>query len=183
MFKSFCCFNTKTVKQTADNKNSENFETKLNTNELKKFDLNGTTGNFYVDSVYDGDTITILIPMNIHIYDMISHVQLDKSTDSNSSNTVHLYKVKIRLFGIDTPELKPSKNLSNREEHIKKAKEAKEFLSEMILGKIIKTEFLSNDKYGRPLCKIYFNNTYLNDLMIEKGFAKKYDGGTKDTNF
>ncbi len=79
--------------------------------------------------------------------------------------------------------MKPSKSLPNREEHIRKAREAKDFLSGLILNKIIICEFMQNDKYGRPLARIYYENKDINELMIEKGHAKPYDGGTKDTNF
>ena len=172
----FCCFTSKSNKQD---------EIKLNTEEIKKFDLNGVKGNFYVESVYDGDTITILLPINMHIYNMCSSEQIDTSSDSNSSNITYLHKVRLRLLGIDTPEMKPSKDLPNRQVHIEKAKAAKEFLSGLVLNKVIRVEFLSNDKYGRPLCKIYSDSDTqsINDLMVSKGFAKKYDGGTKDTEF
>ncbi len=140
-------------------------------------------GNFYVESVYDGDTITLLVPIKIHVFNMLSSNEVDIKSDNNKSNCIYFNDIKIRLYGIDTPEIKPVKNLPNRDEHIKKAKEAKDFLSNQILGKIIKVEFLSNDKYGRPLAKIYINNICLNDLMIEKGYAKKYDGGTKQSDF
>lgn len=154
-----------------------------NQNEYKKFDLENTSGEFYVESVYDGDTITILIPIKLHIYNMISSNEIDSTSDSNKSNIIHFNKIRLRLYGIDTPEIKPRKDIANRDEHIVKAKAAKDFLSNLILHKIIKVEFLTNDKYGRPLAKIYYNDENLNDLMIEKNFAKKYDGGTKDSNF
>jgi endonuclease YncB( thermonuclease family) len=155
----------------------------IDSSEKKKFNLDNIKGDFYVESVYDGDTITVIVPVKTHIYNMISSNQIDEQSDNNKSNIIYFNTVKLRLMGIDTPEMKPPKDMVGRDEHIKKAKEAKEFLSEQILGQIINIEFLSNDKYGRPLAKIYKNNICLNDLMVEKGYAKKYDGGTKDTNF
>ena len=151
--------------------------------EFKFFDLEGIEGDFYVESVYDGDTITILMPIKMHIFNMISSNSIDQNSDSNKSNNVYFNKIKLRLYGIDTPEIKPNKNLTDRDEHIKKAYEAKDFLSKQILNKIIKVKFLKNDKYGRPLAQIYYQDILINNLMIEKGFAKSYDGGTKDTDF
>ena len=170
-------------KSNSSTNSSKQMEITLETNEYKNFDLHGITGDFYVESVYDGDTITILVPIKTHIYNMTLSNQIDVMSDSNSSNTVYLHKIRVRLLGIDTPEMKPPKNMPNREAHIEKANAAKEFLSNMILNKIVKVEFLSNDKYGRPLCKIYLISQCINDLMVEKGFAKKYDGGTKDIDF
>ncbi len=165
-----------------------------------KFNLENITGNFYVESVYDGDTITLLVPTKLSIYNMNSSNTIDLSSNTNPTEQIILNKVRVRLYGIDTPELKPTKNLPNREEHITKAKVARDFLSELIADKVIKVSFLSNDKYGRPLVKIFIEEIVsishifrisktitkeicLNDLMVEKGFAKKYDGKTKDCDF
>ena len=74
-----------------------------------------------VIKVYDGDTITIASKLPY--------------------NDSPLYRLSVRLNGIDTPEMKPSKNLPNREEHIKKAHEAKDFLSNLILNKIFQKIF------------------------------------------
>lgn len=156
--------------------------------EYTKYNLENISGEFLVDSIYDGDTITIILPSKLYIYNMTSSNTINLNLSSNNSNKITLNKVKIRLFGIDTPELKPSKNLSNREEHIKKAKNARDFLSNLILNKIIEVQFLENDKFGRPLAKLFIiddkkNKIYINDLMVNEGYAKKYNGGTKDTNF
>jgi len=165
----------------------ENIQT-INSSVYGKCDLNNVEGKFYVESVYDGDTITLLIPTKLSIYDMCSSNTIDLNSDTNKYNKIILNKVRVRLYGIDTPELKPKKNLPNREQHILKAKEARDYLSGLILNKIIKVVFMSNDKYGRPLVKLYTTDTIadetcLNDLMIKKGFAKEYDGGTKNENF
>ncbi len=154
-----------------------NFDFKV----VKKFNLEGVIGDFYVKSVYDGDTITVYIPMKISIYSNMSYDFIDPI--NLNDKTICNYEIKLRLFGIDTPELKPSKTLPNREEHIKKAIKAKEFLENLILNKVVRIEFLSNDKYGRPLGIIYIKDININELMIEEGFAKEYDGGTKDSNF
>jgi endonuclease YncB( thermonuclease family) len=179
MFSCFNIFNKKSSSST------------LSTDTLKygKFNLENVSGNFLVDSVYDGDTITLMVPIKMEIYNMNSPTTLAlKSTNTNNEYNIKLNKIKVRLFGIDTHELKPSKNLINREANIAKAKEARDFLSNMILNKLVKVKFLQNDKYGRPLVRLYANNVEgkeicLNDLMISKGFAKKYDGGTKDSDF
>lgn len=147
------------------------------------FNLENIKGKFYVESVYDGDTITVLVPTKLSIYNMDSSNTVDLDSNTNKEEKIVLNKIRVRLYGIDTPELRPKKTLPNRDEHIAKAKEARDFLSGLVLNKIIRIEFLSNDKYGRPLVKIYNNNICFNDLITEKGYAKKYDGGTKDNNF
>jgi len=160
-----------------------NVNNRLIIDSFKKFDLDGIEGKFYVESVYDGDTITILVPIQTHIYNMIGSNSVNFDSDSNKSNKIYFNKIRLRLLGIDTPEIKPRKDIPDRDNHIAKAKEAKEFLSNQILNKIINVKFMSNDKYGRPLANLYQNNININELMIEKGYAKKYDGGTKDMFF
>lgn len=164
---------------------SPNYAQRISLNSIeKKFSLEGLVGNFYVKSVYDGDTFNVIVPSQIHFYNMIDKDKIDEKSDTNKNNEIFFNNIKVRLYGIDTPEMKPSKNLVNREEHIKKAIEAKDYLSNLILNKIIKVEFLANDKYGRPLAKIYNEeNKCINDLIVEQGYAKFYDGKTKDTDF
>ncbi len=202
LLKYMCCFrptlDTDAIRVSysdeTDNNNSieisKNYDIN-NTQPYKKFNLDNLKGKYYVKSVYDGDTITILVPMSISQFEFKESDELitdDKllinfSTDSNTKKLISFYEIRIRIYGIDTPEMKPSKNLPNREEHIKKAHQAKDYLSFMVLNKIIYCEFMQNDKYGRPLAKLYYQNKSISDIMIENGFAKPYDGGTKDTNF
>ncbi len=156
-----------------------------------KFDLDGLEGNFYVDSVYDGDTMTIIVGIRMEIYETGPDAKINwsnydkkKTLDQiTKTNPINYSKIKVRLAGIDTPEIKPKKNIPNRQEHIAKAKEARDFLSKLILKKSPRIKFLHNDLYGRPLVRVYIDNILINNLMIEKGHAKKYDGGTKDNNF
>ena len=156
-----------------------------------KFDLDGLDGNFYVDSVYDGDTITIVVGIHMEIFETGPDAKIDwkkyeiKKTSEPVSkiHSINYSKIKVRLAGIDTPEIKPKKNIQSRQEHIAKAKEARDFLSNLILKKSPRIKFLHNDLYGRPLVRIYMDDILINNLMIEKGYAKKYNGGTKDNNF
>lgn len=171
-------------KKLKPNTNTINSSIKYNLAEEKiLYNLENIKGDFYVESVYDGDTITILVPIKMHIYDMTSETSISFESDNNKSNTIYFNRIKLRLYGINAPEIKPLNNIPNRNEHIKLAIDAKKYLSAQILNKIVRVEFLTNDKYGRPLGKIYLNKICLNDLMIEKGYAKNYNGGTKDHNF
>ncbi len=149
----------------------------------KNLNLLEIKGNFLVKSVYDGDTVTLELPINLSVFNYESIDTINLQSINNPDNSICLYEIRVRLLGIDTPEMKPSKNLPNREEHIKKAIEAKEFLSSQILNKIITVKFKQNDKYGRPLVELFNQDININNLMVEKGYAKSYDGGTKDTDF
>jgi micrococcal nuclease len=108
-----------------------------------------------VIKVYDGDTITIA----------------SKLPFENSP----LYRLSVRLNGIDTPEIKTK----NEEEKIC-AKEVRDELTKMILNKEIQLKNIKSEKYGRILADVYLDNIFINEWLIENRFAVKYDGGTKN---
>ncbi|HAT77040.1 MAG TPA: nuclease [Flavobacterium sp.] len=79
----------------------------------------------------------------------------------------------IRLRGIDTPELKTgcSKLL---------ALKAKEFVAEKFKNaKLIQIKNISRDKYFRIDADVFVDSLDLSKELINAGFAKSYDGGTK----
>lgn len=104
-----------------------------------------------VVSVYDGDTITIIMRFRW------------KS-----------FQFKCRLMGIDTPELR-----TRNEKEKQMGYQAKEYLATLIDKKIITVQCNGLDKYGRLLVVPYVQGDNVCELMIQKGWAKRYDGGTK----
>ena len=132
-----------------------------NSVKLHQYNLNEVTKltpkikkDAFVIKVYDGDTITI-------IYENES----DKK----------VYKGSVRLRGIDTPELR-TKNKNEKEI----ALEAKKEMVELVYKKYIKLKNIDYDKYGRILADIYVKNINISEYMVNKRFAVKYDGGTKN---
>ena len=77
-------------------KNTKNF-LENTINNTKKFNLDNLKGKFFVKSVYDGDTITILIPIRQHIYNMIDENNIDLDSDNNSNKNIFYNEIKIRL--------------------------------------------------------------------------------------
>jgi len=134
---------------------------KYKTNDLKLYKLNGSFRAKVVD-VYDGDTITIIL-----------------------FNKCGFEKHKLRMYGYDSPEIKPKLNIPNREDEIAKAKEAKKYLSDIVLNNIVEFESMGFDKYGRLLGKIYkidfCSKVELNQLMIDNGHGYPYYGGKKQS--
>lgn len=124
----------------------------LDCSKIKKFSLQNMVCKAKVVSVYDGDTVTLVFKFG-----------------------EEYYKWKCRLDGIDTPEIK-SKNADEKMLAI----QARDFLREKILGKVVDITCGDFDKYGRLLVKIALENECINDLMIGGGYAKAYFGGTKE---
>jgi|688.fasta_scaffold143430_1 micrococcal nuclease len=86
-----------------------------------------------------------------------------------------LRKTKIRMLGYDSAEIH-----SVQPDILKKATDAKVHLETLLGNDLVDVEFLGNDKYGRPLAKIYVNKVCINDQMIKNGYGKPYDGGKKE---
>ncbi len=95
---------------------------------------------------------------------------------------------RMRLYGVNCPELKgPTKQ---------KGTEAKNFVSRLILNKVVRVEVLNNkiydgkkvtEKYGRLIGNVYFGDDIsengginLTSHIIENGHGAPYFGGKKD---
>ena len=113
-----------------------------------------------VIKVYDADTITIA-----------SKLPYEASP---------LYRLSVRLNGIDTPEIK-GKGVSDEEKEA--AKSARNFVSNMVLNKFVRLENIQSEKYGRILAEVFIDDIHLNELLIKERYAVKYDGGTKQKDF
>lgn len=94
-----------------------------------------------VVSIHDGDTITIL---------------QDKQ------------QIKVRLFGIDAPELKQPYG-----------KKSKQFLANLIAGEVVEVDENGKDRYKRTIGTIYVNGTDINAQMVANGYAWAYRNFSK----
>ncbi len=97
-----------------------------------------------VVKVYDGDTVTVDIDLGFHMW---------------------MKKQSIRLYGIDTPEL--------RGESRERGLVVRDFVQGLILNKVITLHSFKDKKgkYGRWLAIIYIDGVNLNDLLVSIGYA------------
>ena len=102
--------------------------------------------SFRVVGIHDGDSITVL--------------------------SVEKKQIKIRLEGIDAPELKQA--FGSR---------AKEHLSSLIMGKDVTLIVKGEDLYKRTLSKILLDSQDVNLSMVRDGFAWNYSKYSKDKKF
>ena len=100
-----------------------------------------------VTKVYDGDTITV-------DFDLGFGIILKKQT--------------IRLFGINTPEVRGAEKADGII--------SRDALRQRILGKqvIIKTSKDKKGKYGRWLGEVFVADENINQWLISEGYAKEY---------
>lgn len=147
--------------------------------DIPEFSLNGVKTLGKIVDIYDGDTCKIIL-----------------------ANGNVLMRFNCRLKYIDTPEMKPSRNKPNREMEIKNAVKCRNKLLQLttsctinlednltksqikklmkLNNKVITIQCHEFDKYGRLLVELYVNDKTANNILVEEGFAKSYDGGTKD---
>jgi endonuclease YncB( thermonuclease family) len=111
-----------------------------------------------VIKVYDGDTFTIASKLPYY-------------------NDSPMYRINVRLLGIDAPEMKSADE--NEKEIAHKAQEA---LSKLILGKKVILKNTQTEKYGRLLADAYCDGIHLNNWMVEQRYALPYDGSAKQTH-
>ena len=128
-------------------------------NNINQFTFEGRKCEGKVVSVYDGDTVKIVIPLT------------DKEPD-------RLYRWNCRLINVDTPEIR-TRNKKEKEF----GKQVRDYLKDKILNKVVTVSCHDFDKYGRLLVEIFMDNKSINNWLIEKEYAKKYDGGKKSKWF
>ena len=93
-----------------------------------------------------------------------------------------MYRHRVRLNGIDTPEKRPALSDPNRQLEIEASKRSKDALEQRIKENddVVLAVFYRPDKYGRLLCTFYDKNgDNINQWMITHGFAYEYHGKTK----
>lgn len=120
--------------------------------------------------VVDGDTVDIAMSL-LELEDVSQNIQ--KS----------IYKYRVRLYGIDTPEKRPPKNDPNRDKEIAASKRSCEALSNYLRENdyIVIAKFYKPDKYGRLLATFYDKNgDDINKWMVSNGYAYEYFGKTKE---
>ena len=124
-----------------------------------KFSLENHTKLAKVVDIYDGDSCRVVFEHN---------------------RTINMWN--IRMYGYDSPEMRPSLSLENRDDVKQKARESRDYLKGLILNKTIYLHCLDFDKYGRVLANIYtdgINNKSVNDHMVDNNYGYAYFGGTK----
>jgi len=107
-----------------------------------------------LDKVIDGDTVDLIIDLGFDIK----------------------IKQRVRLLGIDTPELRGKTELEKQAALISKEK-----VEDLLEGKEI---FVSSkkegaDKYNRYLAEIFIDDMNINKYLLDNGYAKVYNGEAK----
>ena len=122
---------------------------------LPLYRLHGAFSCKVVD-VYDGDTVTIVL-----------------------YNKGAFEKHKLRMYGYDSPEIKPRLDVVDRAAIIVRARAAQAFLAARVMDKICEFRSMGFDKYGRLLGTLHDLEGNLSEYMLAAGHGVVYTGGTK----
>ncbi len=79
---------------------------------------------------------------------------------------------KIRIVGIDTPEIKGR----CRDERVR-AQRAKDRLQRLVDGNRLQIERSGKDKYGRTLARVKAAGRDVGDVLVKENHARRYGGG------
>jgi len=100
----------------------------------------------HIKAVYDGDTVTAVVDLGF----------------------LHFQEMKLRLKGIDTPEL--------RGEEREQGLIVRDISRELILDKDVEIESFKDKqgKYGRYLATIFLDELNINQWLVDNGHAEIY---------
>lgn len=73
-------------------------------------------------------------------------------------------KSRIRVYGIDCPEINQAGG-----------KDAREYLADILLNAAVAIETVERDRYGRTVAFVYKGGRAVEELLLEKGLAWVYD--------
>jgi micrococcal nuclease len=84
-----------------------------------------------------------------------------KVIDGDTFDLMSDKKIRVRMFGIDSPERGQAFSVK-----------AREFTAALIAGKEINVTIRNKDRYGRSVCDVYLNDgTYVNAEIVKAGYA------------
>ena len=110
-------------------------------------------------------TLVLLLSLPVHTWawsgEVVGITDGDTITVLNSKT---LKDVRIRLYGIDTPEKGQAFG-----------KKAKQFTSKMVFRKVVEVHRMDTDRYGRTVALVSVDKQLLNKELVKAGLAWVYD--------
>ena len=110
----------------------------------------------------------ILLLILLFCWPLTAHAWMAKVVSVTDGDTIKVYnaelgQVKIRFYGIDTPEKAQPYG-----------KAAGKHLASLIAGAAVEVESVSTDRYGRTVGIVSYDETSINQEMVRSGYAWVY---------
>ena len=86
-------------------------------------------------------------------------------------------KIPVRVRGIDTPEIRGKCDIEKS-----RAKQVRDFVRDLhSQATTIELKNCERGKYFRLVCDVFLDGENLSEILIERGYARKYDGGKRES--
>jgi len=129
-----------------------------------------------MDNIKWNDTVEFTFPINgghvIKVYDADTITIASKLPYNDSP----IYRLSVRLNGIDAPEIK-GKDVTEDEKEA--AKLARDYVSNLVFNKFVRLENIQTEKYGRILADVFIDDIHINKQLLDNRYAVEYNGKTK----
>lgn len=129
-----------------------------------------------MDNIKWDDTVEFTFPINggqvIKVYDADTITIASKLPYNDSP----IYRLSVRLNGIDAPEIK-GKGVTEDEKEA--AKLARDYVSNLVFNKFVRLENIQTEKYGRILADVFIDDIHINKQLLDNRYAVEYNGKTK----
>lgn len=114
---------------------------------------------------------TILLIILSITFAYAEQCKVTRVSDGDTVNVIcNGHDVKIRLYGIDTPEKKQSFGEA-----------ATRYTKKAVLNKIVDVQILDTDRYGRSVAVVKEGSFNLNEMLVKNGFAWVYGRYCKES--
>jgi len=109
---------------------------------------------------------------------ILGHIRLSGKARVTDGDTIRFGKTRVRLFGIDAPEIKQTCNFEDKTWNC--GIEARIALVKMIGEQKVSCEKKDKDRYGRIVAVCMVGGVNLNALMVHEGWALAYRKYSRD---
>ena len=117
--------------------------------------------------------LILLLPISVAMADITGKPRVV------DGDTIHIGKTKIRLHGIDAPEMKQTCRTRKGEEQMC-GQLAKQALERLVKGQEVTCEGDKRDRYKRLIAVCYVGSLNINEQMVVDGWALAYRKYSKD---
>ena len=116
--------------------------------------------------------LLIFFSLSLYSYNSFSIEIIEGQAKVIDGDTIHIGKYKLRLHGIDSPEIEQTCMIDDKIWNCGLKSAAN--LKDLIIDKNIKCEVYDVDKYKRYVAECYLNNLNINQYMVRQGWAIAY---------
>ena len=118
-------------------------------------------------------TLVLILPLSVAMADITGTPRII------DGDTIHIGKTKIRLHGIDAPEMKQTCHTSKGKEQMCGVL-AKQALEKLARGQDVTCKGDTRDRYKRLIAVCYVGPLDINERMVADGWAMAYRKYSKD---